>query len=263
MIPVLRSFIQCIICCTSLGLSWSITHCCHADLLTVINPSFEDIGGETIVNEFTFGPLNGWDLYDPSAITGGGAGNTFFIGTLTPNPPVYFTNGAADGDRVGIAFNFFGSGGLGEYGMQQTLSDALQPNTNYNLQVEIGNIATGTGVNGQLFVLDGFPGYRVELLAGGEVIAQDNNSLAGLIPEGDFLTSSIQFTSGLSHDQMGELLSIRLINLNQIDVAFPNSDLEVDFDHVRLNAVTVPEPTGLMVLSILAATIVARRSRCG
>jgi hypothetical protein len=262
MIFDLRGVLQTGVCCAVLGLCLSCAHDCQADLVTVINPSFEDISGETIVNEFTFGPLNGWDLYDPNGITGGGAGNTFFIGTLTPNPPVYFIEGAPDGDRVGIAFNFFGSGNLGEYGMQQTLSDTLQPNTHYNLQVEIGNIASGTGVNGQSFVLDGFPGYRVELLAGDQVIAQDNNTLAGSIPEGEFLTSSIEFTSGLTHAQMNELLGIRLINLNQVDSAFPNADLEVDFDHVRLTAVSaVPEPTALIPLSILAATLLARRKR--
>ena len=53
--------------------------------LTVVNPGFEDLSGEVVFNEFTFGPLNGWSLYDPANITSGGAGNTFFIGTLTPS----------------------------------------------------------------------------------------------------------------------------------------------------------------------------------
>ena len=52
--------------------------------VAVTNPGFEDISGETPFNEFTFGPLNGWNLYDPENITSGGAGATFFIGTLTP-----------------------------------------------------------------------------------------------------------------------------------------------------------------------------------
>lgn len=84
---------------------------CRGDIVTVINSSFEDISGETPFNEFTFGPLNGWQLYDPGAITSGGAGNTFFIGTLTPNAPIYFIDGAPEGQRVGIAFSYFGSGG--------------------------------------------------------------------------------------------------------------------------------------------------------
>lgn len=99
--------------------------------VAVTNPGFEDISGETPFNEFTFGPLNGWNLYDPENITSGGAGATFFIGTLTPhydeNLEAYrfFPAGAAEGERVGIAFNFAGSGGQGEYGLQQTLSATL------------------------------------------------------------------------------------------------------------------------------------------
>ena len=55
------------------------------------------------------------------------------------------------------------------------------------LLVDIGNIATGIAISGQTFFLDGLPGYRVELLAGGTVIASDNNSLAGSIAEGEAL----------------------------------------------------------------------------
>lgn len=219
--------------------------------VTVVNPGFEDISGETQQNEFTFGPLNGWDLYDPGAITAGGAGATYYIGTLTPfepdpigNPGVYanFPAGAAEGQRVGIAFNFFGSGGGGEYGMEQTLAETLAANTTYTLEVEIGNIDSATAVSGQFFELSGFPGYRVELLAGGQVLAQDANSLAGSIPDGEFGTSTIVFASGASHPQLGQPLAIRLVNLNVVDPSFPASDLEVDFDDIRLDATGAPPP---------------------
>ena len=36
------------------------------------------------------------------------------------------------------------------------------------------------------FDLSGFPGYAVQLLAGGVVVAEDHNTLAGSIPEGEF-----------------------------------------------------------------------------
>ncbi len=115
--------------------------------LAVTNPGFEDISGETPSNEFTFGPLNGWGVYeDPINLTAGGAGPTYFMGTLTPfepdpigNPGVftYFPSGAPEGQRVGIAFSFFGSGGQGEWGLVQVMADTLQPNTQYTLEVEI------------------------------------------------------------------------------------------------------------------------------
>ena len=233
-----------------------------ADLIVVVNPSFEDISGETQFNEFTFGPLNGWQLYDPGSITNGGAGGTFFIGTLTPGPPVFFDNGATDGQRVGIAFNYADSGGLGEYGLQQTLAATLQPNLTYTLQVDIRNIASGTALSGFFFPLTGFPGYRIDLTAGGQVIASDNNTLAGTIAEGTFATSQLQLTIGASHLLLGQALGVRLVNLNAIDPAFPNSDLEVDFDHVRLSAVTaVPEPSSMILTTITALLLVAFRRR--
>jgi hypothetical protein len=212
----------------------------------VVNPGFEDITGEAPFNEFTFGPLNGWDLYEENpGTTDGGDGPTFFIGTLTPfetdpvgNPGVYtnFPAGAAEGQRVAICFNFAGSDGLGAYGLQQTLSTTLAPDTHYELTVEIGNIASGTAMSGEFFPLDGFPGYRVELRAGGVLLVADDNSLAGLIPDGEFGTSSISFSTGSEHEALDANLVIRLVNLNQIDPAFPMSDIEVDFDDVRLTA---------------------------
>jgi hypothetical protein len=233
--------------------------------LAVVNPGFEDISGETPVNEFTFGPLNGWELFDPSVITAGGGGPTYFIGTLTPfepdpsgNPGVFdfFPAGAPEGQRVGIAFSFFGSGGQGAWGLRQVLGATLEPDTTYTLRVRVGNIASGTAINTTFFPLDGFPGYRVELVAGadlpsgGVVVARDDNRLAGSIPDGEFAESVVQLTTNSSHPELGQTLGIRLVNLNIVDPAFPNSDLEVDFDDVRLDA--NPAPLAVPGLSPLA-----------
>ena len=223
----------------------SVVISAEAATVAVVNPGFEDVSGENLSNEFTFGALNGWDLYDPGSITSDGNGPTYFIGTLTPfepdpigNPGVYtyFPAGAAEAERVGIAYNARVSAGQGEYGLSQELNATLQPNTTYTLEVEIGNIDSGTALNGSHFTLAGFPGYRVELLAGGVMLEQDNNSLAGTIPDGQFATSMTTFTTGATHDLLGQNLEILLINLNQEDPSFPASDLEVDFDDVRLEA---------------------------
>lgn len=233
----------------------------RAVVVTVENPGFEDIIGETQVNEFTFGPLNGWDLYDPDGITGGGAGNTYFIGTLMPSPPTNFFAGQFEGQRVGIAFNFSGSGDEGEYGMQQTLTETLQPNTTYSLDVAIGNIASGFAQSGSFFDLDGFPGYRVDLLAGGVLLAQDNNSLNSLIPEGEFADTNVSFTSGADSLPFGANLEIRLVNLNVVDPLFLDADLEVDFDNVRLTAVSIPEPSSLAMVAIFTTAMLGGRRR--
>lgn len=231
---------------------------CAAETIPVANAGFEDISGESPYNEFTFGPLNGWDLYDPGSVTDGGAGPDYYIGTLRPSfhpngtPGEYenFPAGAPEGIRVGIAFNFQSTGGGGEYGFQQTLATTLQPHTTYTLQALVGNIASGWAQDGTFYNLDGFPGYRIDFLAGGLVLASDVNSLAGTIPEGEFGLSTVQFTTGADHAQLGLNLGIRLVNLNQVDPMFPGSDLEVDFDEISLTAVAVPEPSAFLLTAV-------------
>ncbi len=236
--------------------------------VAITNPGFEDITGETPANEFTFGAFNGWGLYDPGTITSDGDGPTYYVGTLTPVEPdpigdpgvfEFFDAGAPEGQRVAIAFNYFGSGGGGEYGLVQVLSQTLQPDTTYQLRVRIGNIAAGTSVGGGAFPLDGFPGYRIELFAGATLLNEDDNSLAGSIPEGEFAETLIEYTTGASVPEPAPALGIRLINLNTVDPAYPLSDLEVDFDDVRLDAspaatqVPVLQAPGKLVLTLLLA----------
>lgn len=240
------------------------------EALTVVNAGFEDITGETQVNEFTFGPLNGWQLYDPGSITNGGAGNTYFIGTMTPflidpeNQPgvySYFPGGASEGSRVGIAFNFEGSGGQGDYGMRQVLSSTLQEGLTYTLRVDIGNIGSGFSQANDYYELSGFPGYRVELWAGEFFLARDDNSLS--IIDGQFGTSTVNFTPLNGQDGIGDNLEIRLISLNLVDPLHTDSDLEVDFDNVRLDAEAVPEPgtVGLLILAAGAMAVGLRKAR--
>ena len=150
---------------------------------------------------------------------------------------------------------------MGEYGLQQILTATLEANRRYTLQVEIGNIASGFALSGEFFNLDGFPGYRIDLLAGGVVIASDNNTLAGLIPEGEWGTSTVEFQTGAAHALLGQSLGIRLVSLNQIDPAFPNADLEVDFDHLRFSSVAVPEPSSLFLVAVSALFMTIRRGR--
>jgi hypothetical protein len=214
--------------------------------IAVANAGFEDIAGETTVNEFTFGALPGWELYDPGNVTSGGDGPQYYIGTLTPGevpsePGVIqnFPGGAAEGQRVGIAFNFDGSGDGGEYGLQQTLNATLEASTNYSLFVDVGNIATGIALSGQTFLLDGLPGYRVELLAGETILAADENSLFGSIAEGGFGTSVVTFQAAADDPRLGQALRIRLINLNQTVGVPTGNDLEVDFDNIRLEATSL------------------------
>ena len=177
-------------------------------------------------------------------------------------PARVLRRGRLPGQRVGIAFNFSGSDG-NEYGFVQTLVDSLQANTTYTLEVDIGNIRSGTSLNNDVFNLDGFPGYRVDFLAGGVVLESDDNTLAGAIAEGAFQTSALSFTTGDTPAQLGQALGIRLVNLNTVDPTAPGADLEVDFDNVRLDATAVPAPATatLLALGLLASGIRAARRR--
>ncbi len=230
----------------------------NAAVVTVVNDGFEDVTGQTVFNEFTFGTPVGWTIHDPGGVVPD-AGT--FVGTLLPNGTDFFNSTAPEGNRVAIAFNS-GREGEGEYGFLQTLSDTLQANTQYELTVQVGNIASGTATNGQFFNLDEFPGYRVDLLAGGVVVAQDVNSLS--IPEGEFAVSTVSFTTGDAHAQLGQALGIRLVNLNLIPAGFTqvtSPDLEVDFDQVQLSANSVPEPTTWVLLSAICLAGVCLRGR--
>ncbi|MFH1496320.1 MAG: PEP-CTERM sorting domain-containing protein [Verrucomicrobiota bacterium] len=250
----------------TLGLG-ALTLTATAADITIVNPGFEDVSGETQQNEFTFGALPGWSLYDPENITSDGDGPTYYVGTLQPQilgeDEVYqnFPAGAPEGTRVAIAFNFDGSGDDGEYGLQQILSATLQANTRYTLSALIGNIASGQSVASGYFDLDGFPGYRVDLMAGGTVLASDNNSLAGSITEGTFALSSTVYDSPSFGALIGQQLAIRLVNLNQTAGVPEGSDLEVDFDDISLTAVAIPEPASAALLLAGTAALLATTRR--
>lgn len=238
----------------------TMTTCCSsasADLVDVVNHGFEDTTGQGTFNEFTFGVPVGWSIYDPDGALGPG----FFTGTLLPDGVNFFNGPAPEGDRVAILFNSQGEG-TGEYGYEQTLSTILTANTHYSLSVSVGNITSGFAQDGTFFDLSEFPGYRIDLLAGGQVIAQDLNSLS--IAEGEFSTSTVEFTTGAFHALLGQNLGIRLVNLNIIPNGFTQAtspDLEVDFDNVQLNATSIPEPATSLAMCVLAMTCLLRRTR--
>lgn len=201
--------------------------------LTTVIP-IENAGFEVPVLEdgvFTAGfsqgePIPGWTPYDPNdLITGipltlGGVLYTD-VGTINPLSAQY-PNEPPEGQNVGYSFvvNPFGSGVVG---FTQTLDTFLTVNTKYTLQVEVGN-PQGVDQFGNDYT--GFPGYRVELVAGGNVLAADNNTLN--IEEGEFKTSEVSFLAFADNLYLGNNLEIRLINLGQ------GPGLSIDFDNVSL-----------------------------
>jgi hapalindole H/12-epi-hapalindole U/12-epi-fischerindole U synthase len=232
----------------------------HAELLPIVNSGFET----NFAAPGTFPILNptGWSVLDPNQILDG---NLDAVGVLNPTGTTYFPAGAPEGNNVALIYLSEDIDG-GAVSLSQPLTSTLQPNTVYTLSVEVGNIASGFGPppSNQFFDLDGFPGYSVQLLAGGVVLAEDVDSLHNSIPEGTFATSTIQFSSGASHSQLGQALEIRLTNLN-IRETLENPGIEVDFDNVRLNATPVPGPSALTI-ALLGFSgfgmLSSRRRRC-
>lgn len=177
--------------------------------------------------------VDGWDVFDPNGIVDQ---NFDVVGGIHPEGGPYFSTPTPDGDHAAIVFLGTDIGG-GPAGLRQVLSETLQANQRYTLSVEIGDIDSGQGpppcdVFG-FFNLDGFPGYQVQLLAGGEIIAEDDNSLAPIIDDGLFLPSVIEATVDVDHPQIGQPLEIRLVNLNMPGTP-EEPGIEVDFDDVRL-----------------------------
>ncbi|HAJ59925.1 MAG TPA: hypothetical protein DCP31_12180 [Cyanobacteria bacterium UBA8543] len=185
-------------------------------------------------------PALGWSTYDPNGllakfpqgdpITGDGVG----VGVDNYPTPLVYPNGIPEGDNVAFSYVPTYEGGpysIGEgvFGISQTLDTLLAANTTYTLSVDVGNPAAYFSQVYNVFNdFDGFPGYEVQLLAGGQVIATDHNSLC--IADGAFGTSTLSFTTGSDSSYLGQNLGIRLINLNE------GPGTEVDFDNVQLTA---------------------------
>jgi hypothetical protein len=208
--------------------------------LAISNPGFENPvlpdGG------FTTNVLPGWQIYDPSGLVLSDATATDSnLGAFNPKGTgAYTSDGVPEGNNDAFIY-LTQNPGSGVAGISQTLSSSLIADTKYTLSVDVGN-----PLDYDNFGLTGFPGYIVQLLAGGNVLAQDNNSFNPT--EGTFATSTISYIALASDPNIGNPLEIRLLNPLQ------GNGREVDFDNVRLDAAAVPEPAstvGTLVFGVL------------
>lgn len=237
----------------------------QAQVISIINPSFETdvaLSGEFRV----FNPA-GWSRHDPAGIVNQGSNA---VGVLNPTGTTFYVDPTPHGNKVALIYleQRRGTNLAGDaVGLLQTLTgNTLALNTRYTLTAAVGNIASGSGLGISASFgfadLSGFPGYRVELLAGGQVVAADDNSL--VISDGRFATSSVVLNVGQSHALAGQTLGIRLINLNLATGNPTERGREVNFDNVSLVAAPVPEmPPGALYLAGLAliGSIALRRGR--
>lgn len=217
-----------------------------AQPIPIANSGFES----NAIGQGAFSVLvpQGWAIYDPGFIINQ---NQNSVGVIRPDvPQSFFPTGAPEG--VNAALVFLAGAQTAVAGLRQTLTNSLQANTRYRCSVQVGNIASGTSLPGSadgggvFYDLDGFPGYRIDVLAGASVIGSDSNSIGATIPEGVFQQARFYFDTSPAPAQLGQPLSIRLVNLKF--PATPGSpNIEVDFDDVRLSAGPIPVAATLSI----------------
>ena len=199
--------------------------------ITIANSGFENpdlTGVEPVIGDevFTFETPPQWQLYDPSGLIPAETNlETSYPGVWNPSADFY-PEDVPEGENIGAIF-LNQTPGSGVVGFSQTLSNTLEANTQYTLQVGVGNPGAS------LFA--GFPGYAVQLLAGDTVIAEDNNTLE--IAEGSFATSTVVYSTSVNEPNLGEPLQLRLLN------TLEDNGLEVNFDNVELSTTSITEST--------------------
>jgi hypothetical protein len=188
-----------------------------AEEVAIINAGFEDpsLGG----NEYTGFAPPGWSQI------GSGEVGAWHVTVADFDPVV-----APEGQNVGYAYQD-GVTNMAN-GLAQVLAETLEDDKQYTLTVEVGNSWNYY-----------WPGYSVQLLAGGTIIAEDYNTVWPNYMKWD--TSTVVYTydpddSGL----VGQPLEIRLLNLgiNTDGTAIDNA-FEVEFDDVKLNAIFDMNPS--------------------
>ncbi len=193
-------------------------------------------------------PVPGWTIYDPSGVIASAntTTNSDLVGVGNPLPAAL--NVPPPGN---VALFYLPDVNKGVVGLSQTLTSSLQANTNYTLKAVFDNLKPFTLSNGFTVPYGGFPGYRLELLAGGNVIAADNNSVS--VPDGALGTSVVSYSALANDPNLGKPLQVRFIDLNSAP------GLEVDFTNVSLTATAIPESTSTLGLLAFGAVSALRR----
>jgi hapalindole H/12-epi-hapalindole U/12-epi-fischerindole U synthase len=188
----------------------------HAASITIANPSFEDRT-----------TADGTATVDGTGLNGFGWSVVVTDQVGVFNPSTQFPLGIPDGQNTA-----FTHGPM----ISQVLSAVLLSDKQYILSIGIGD-ANNTS----------FGGYAIQLLAGGVLLAQDNNTL--LPPDGGFVTSTVSFTTLPTNPHLGQPLEIRLLH--------GGTGLETNFDHAQLTVTDVPEPSSVIMLALGSLSLVS------
>ena len=158
------------------------------------------------------------------------------VGALHPGGTLLYPGGAPEGQNVGVVFLLDQPGNQQLFagqpaGLAQDLGEVLLADTRYTLRVLVGNLGVEPQWPHGQFQFAGFPGYRLELLAGGVVVASEADAVVPA--EGTFVERWLEVDIGAGHAALGAPLSLRLGNSNAA------SGIEVNFDAVRLERVEI------------------------
>jgi len=199
-----------------------------AAVIPVVNPGFED--PVLAEDDWTWLDIPGWTPV-------GGEGSGVWNVTLSDFDPVV----APEGQNVLYTENAVGDAG----GVAQVLTETFAANTDYTLTVEVGN---------SYYYY--FSGYSVQLLAGGVVIAEDNDTLWPDYRK--WATSTVAYTYDPADSALvGQPLEIRLLTLALDKDSPPAGEVVgVEFDAVSL----IPEPATLALLGLGALMLKRKRS---
>lgn len=178
------------------GLMGGIECSAKAQVIPVTNPSFESP---------SLGPCS--FNADAAGWTESGNAGVWGCGSLAQ-----CLNSYRIGPPAGAQIGFINSGTL-----TQTVAANLTANTRYTLQVKVGrryDCCQSSGTD-----------YTVQLLAGAAVLAQDAGSI--VITNGTFRMTTVRFSTGATHPNLGQALQIRLLQ---------GTNGQANFDDVQLTA---------------------------
>lgn len=166
--------------------------------IAVANASFED-PAQASMGTFASGTPPGWSIFDPDGVTGPATD----FGVWWPVGFFDYANGAQDGLQCGVVFADLPAG-TGVVGLRQTLGATLAANTRYSFEVFVGDPTDNSDE-----LLAGFPGYRLELWAGNQLVIADDDTA---MQEGQFRPARATIPVGSTHPGLGRPLELRLLN---------------------------------------------------
>jgi len=206
----------------------------------IANPSFEDLlsAGDGSDGDYDYATDPAGGYYYTWPLPNWGYYGQDYSGMLNPTDGM-ISGPAPEGQCVGfVEADTRADPGPLTGGLTQVLGTDLTADTAYTLTVKVGN-----PLKVDYTAANTFPGYRVQLWAGGNLLAEDANTLP--VPQGEWVASTVVHSSGASVAP-GQKLEIRLVNMG-ISPGGTKQDHYVLYDDVQLTA-TPPPPTALILV---------------